>query len=161
MGEIIQVGMADYKLARPPDKLITAGLGSCIGICLLDPVSRIACMSHIMLPCSQDDKKSGNPGKYADTAIVAAIAAMKLMGANTGHLVAKIAGGAQMFHFSGSNDFFKIGERNALAVENNLEKNKISLLSKDIGGHVGRTIIFDPATGNLSIRTIKEGEKVI
>ena len=161
MGELFQVGMGDYKLAKPPDKLITAGLGSCIGICLLDPKTKIACMSHIMLPCSPDDKKYGNPGKYADTAIIAALDAMKRMGADTDHLVAKIAGGAQMFRFSGNSSIFKIGERNAIAVEENLEKNKIRLLNKDIGGNVGRTIIFDPANGELSIRTIKEGEKVI
>jgi len=161
MGELIQVGMGDYKLAMPPDKLITAGLGSCIGICLLDPKSKMACMSHIMLPCSPNDKKYGNPGKYADTAIIAALDDMKKMGADTDHLVAKIAGGAQMFRFSGNSSIFKIGERNAIAVEENLEKNKIRLLNKDIGGNVGRTIIFDPANGDLSIRTIKEGQKVI
>jgi chemotaxis protein CheD len=161
MGELIQVGMGDFKMARPPDKLITAGLGSCIGICMLDPKSRIACMIHIMLPSSQNDKKISNPGKYADTAIIAALEAMGKCGADTSHLVAKIAGGAQMFRFSGNNDFFKVGERNAKAVEEHLVKNNITLLNKDIGGNVGRTIIFDPATGELSIRTIKEGEKII
>ena len=161
MGNIIQVGMADYKLARPPDKLMTAGLGSCIGICLLDPTSKIAGMSHIMLPYSQEDKKMTKQTKYADTAIIAVLAAMEKMGADCRHLVAKIAGGAQMFQFAGESDIFRIGERNALAVESNLEKNKIKLLNKDIGGNVGRTIIFDPATGDLYIRTIRHGEKVI
>lgn len=161
MEELIQVGMADYKLARPPNKLITAGLGSCIGICLLDPHSRIASMSHIMLPYSQNDKYAGNPGKYADTAIVAVLSAMKKAGADTDRLVAKIAGGAQMFRFSGNSEIFNIGQRNAMAVEENLEKNRIRLLKKDIGGNVGRTIIFDPASGDLLIRTIKEGEKII
>ncbi len=161
MGELIQVGMADFRLARPPDKLITAGLGSCIGICLLDPHSRIASMSHIMLPYVKNEKYSGNPGKYADTAIVAVLSAMQEMGADSQHLVAKIAGGAQMFRFTANSDVFRIGERNAMAVEENLEKNKIRLLTKDIGGYVGRTIIFDPATGDLSIRTINQREKII
>ena len=161
MGKIIQVGMADFKLAQPPDTLMTAGLGSCIGICILDEATRIACMSHIMLPSSQEAENPGNQAKYADTAIIAALAALKAMGANTNRLVAKIAGGAQMFQFIGENDILKIGERNALAVESNLEKHKIRLLNKDIGGHSGRTITFDPATGDLHIRTIKQGEKTI
>jgi len=161
MGNIIQVGMADYKLARPPDKLMTAGLGSCIGICLLDQKSKIAGMSHIMLPYSQEDKNLTNHAKYADTAVIAVLAAMEEMDADTRHLVAKIAGGAQMFQFAVESDILRIGERNALAVESILKKSKIKLLNKDIGGHVGRTITFDPATGDLHIRTIKHGEKII
>lgn len=161
MGEIIPVGMAEYKLVRPPDQLITAGLGSCIGICLLDPRSKIASLCHIMLPCNNDEKRSSKPAKYADTGIAVTVAAMEAMGADTRRLVAKIAGGAQMFRFSGENDLFKIGERNVIAVEKNLEKHRIALLSKDVGGHVGRTIIFNPANGDLLIRTIKAGEKVI
>ncbi|HPF21316.1 MAG TPA: chemotaxis protein CheD [Syntrophomonas sp.] len=161
MGELIQVGMAECKLARPPDKLMTAGLGSCVGICLLDPITKIASMCHIMLPYCHHDKPAVNPGKYADTAILAAVGAMHRSGADTDHLIAKIAGGAQMFRFSGNSDIFKIGQRNVLSVEENLEKNKIQLLGKDIGGNVGRTIVFDPATGNLAIRTIHEGDKII
>lgn len=161
MGKIIQVGMADYKLALPPDKLMTAGLGSCIGICILDEKTRIACLSHIMLPSSQEHKNPGNKAKYADSAIMISLAAMSIMGANTKRLVAKIAGGAQMFQFSGESDILKIGERNAQATERNLEKYAIRLLNKDIGGTYGRTITFDPATGDLHIRTIRHGEKVI
>lgn len=161
MSKIIQVGMADLKVAKPPDKLITAGLGSCIGICLLDKGTKIASMTHIMLPSSLQAKNTDNKAKFADTAIVAVLEEMRKSGANTSALVAKIAGGAQMFKFSGENDILKIGERNAIAVEENLEKHRIKLLVKDVGGNYGRTITFDPLTGDLHVRTIGHGERVI
>lgn len=161
MSKIIQVGMADLKVARPPDKLVTAGLGSCIGICILDKSTKIASLTHIMLPSSLQAKNTDNKAKFADTGIAMVIDEMRKTGANINGMVAKIAGGAQMFKFSGENDILKIGERNAVAVIENLEKHKIRLLSKDVGGNYGRTITFDPQTGELLVRTIGHGEQVI
>ena len=51
MSKIIQVGMADFKMATAPDKLITAGLGSCIGICLYDKVVKLGVLTHICPSC--------------------------------------------------------------------------------------------------------------
>ena len=50
MPELIKVGMADYKVGRAPDTLISYGLGSCIGISLYDPQTKIGGLLHIMLP---------------------------------------------------------------------------------------------------------------
>ena len=161
MEKIIQVGMADLKFAKAPDKLITAGLGSCIGICIYDRVLKSGCLAHIMLPSSQQAKSTQNKAKFADTAIELILHEMESQGANRLHLLAKIAGGAQMFKFSGKSDIMKIGERNAVAVIENLQKKRIRILARDTGGNYGRTIIFDPGTGDLLVRTIGHGERVI
>ncbi|HML25802.1 MAG TPA: chemotaxis protein CheD, partial [Methanomethylovorans sp.] len=47
---MIVVGMADYAVTRSPEKLTTLGLGSCVGIALYDPVTKIGGLLHIMLP---------------------------------------------------------------------------------------------------------------
>lgn len=160
MSNIIQVGMADIKIASEPDKLMTAGLGSCIGICIYDINKKIGSLAHIMLPSSVQAKRP-NKAKYADTAIVQVIEELNKKGSKTPRLVAKIAGGAQMFKFSGDSNILKIGERNAAAVIENLDKHKIRLLAKDVGGNYGRTITFDIATGALKIRTLGHGERII
>ena len=41
MGNIIKVGMADLNVCKAPDGLTTLGLGSCIGLTLYDPVTKI------------------------------------------------------------------------------------------------------------------------
>lgn len=161
MATIIQVGMADLKLARAPDKLMTAGLGSCIGICIIDRSAKVACLAHIMLPSSEQAKNAENKAKFADSAIEVVLDEMLKNGANRSRLQAKIAGGAQMFKFSGESDIMKIGERNAIAVETNLNKHKIPILAKDTGGNYGRTITFDAETGELLVRTIGHGERII
>lgn len=161
MSSIIQVGMADLKVARAPDKLITMGLGSCIGICVGDRTRKVGCLAHIMLPSSLQAKSNQIRAKFADSGLEMALEELQKAGAIASSLVAKIAGGAQMFKFSGQSDILKIGERNAQAVEECLDKYRIKLLAKDIGGNYGRTITFDVETGDLLVRTIGHGERVI
>lgn len=161
MSNIIQVGMADFKLAATPDKLLTAGLGSCIGICLFDKSLAKGGLAHIMLPSSTLAKNNVNLAKFADTAIILLLEELEKYGCNKNRLQAKYAGGSQMFKFSGDSDIMKIGLRNAQAVEENLQKHRIPILSADTGGNYGRTITFDPKTGDLHVRTIGHGERVI
>jgi chemotaxis protein CheD len=161
MGKIIQVGMADLKMTRSPDQLMTAGLGSCIGICIYDRAIKLGSLAHIMLPSSLQAKNPENKAKFADSAIEVVLDMMLKNGANRSRLQAKIAGGAQMFKFSGESDIMKIGERNAIAVTENLQKHRIPLLASDTGGNYGRTITFNPETGDLLVRTIGHGERII
>lgn len=161
MSRIIQVGMADLKMATVPDKLMTAGLGSCIGICVMDRNKKLASLAHIMLPTSTQSRNPSNRAKFADTAIELVIEEMQKGGCSVSNLTAKIAGGAQMFKFSGESDVLKIGERNAQSVVEHLAKYKIKLLAQDTGGNYGRTIVFDPDSGGLLVRTIGHGERTI
>ncbi len=160
MSNTIIVGMADYKVGKTPDKLMTAGLGSCIGVCIYDLQSQIGGMGHIMLPSSRDNMK-GNAAKYADSCIEMLLDDLYKLGVLRMRLKAKMAGGAQMFSFAGKTPLLKIGERNAEAVESELKKAGIPLLAYDVGGTFGRTINFDIKTGDLHIKTINHGEKVI
>ncbi|MGE5397865.1 MAG: chemotaxis protein CheD [Chitinophagales bacterium] len=161
MSKIIQVGMADLKVASVPDKLMTAGLGSCVGICLHDKANRIGGLAHIMLPSSLQARSTQNKAKFADTALDVLISEMEKLGSLSARLTAKIAGGAQMFNFSGDSDIMKIGERNARAVEEALKRLNIKLIANDTGGTYGRTIVFDPENGELLVKTIGHGERII
>ncbi|HHV65661.1 MAG TPA: chemotaxis protein CheD [Peptococcaceae bacterium] len=161
MSKTIMVGMGDYKVGKAPDRLMTAGLGSCIGVCIYDLFSHIGGMAHIMLPNSRESKATGNPAKYADTCLEMLLEDLLKMGAVKSRLKAKMAGGAQMFSFGGKPPILKIGERNAEAVCQELAKAGIPLVAADTGGTFGRTINFDIQTGDLHVRTINYGEKVI
>lgn len=58
MSEIIKVGMADLKTCVSPDGVTTLGLGSCVGIAIRDPVTKIGGLAHIMLPDSTSIRNS-------------------------------------------------------------------------------------------------------
>lgn len=161
MGNVIKVGMADLKVAHNKDFLMTAGLGSCIGICLYDLGVRVGGMAHIMLPSSAQARSAENQAKFADTAVPLLIEEMLRLGAVKTRIRAKIAGGAQMFSFPGTQDVLRIGQRNAEAAKVALESLKIPLLAQDTGGNYGRTIQLCTVTGDLLIKTIQHGEKVL
>lgn len=159
MIELIKVGMADYKVTTAPGALTTLGLGSCVGICLYDPVSKVTGMAHIMLPSSLTIRNNSNAAKFADTAVAEMLAKMKSLGANQSRMICKIAGGAQMFNFSNANDMMKIGERNAAAVREIMTSLRIPIKADDTGGTFGRTIEFYSEDGRLIIKTIGHGIK--
>lgn len=161
MGEMIKVGMADMNVCRAPDSITTLGLGSCIGVVLYDPRSKICGMVHVMLPDSTIMRNNDNPAKFADTGIAAMLEKLAGMGVMKQSLVAKMAGGAQMFAFNTNNDMLKVGLKNAEAVRQQLQKNGIRIIAEDCGDTYGRTIEFYPETQELLIKAIGKQPKII
>lgn len=162
MGEIIKVGMADLKVCVSPDGLTTLGLGSCIGIAIVDPVTKIGGLAHIMLPDSTAIRENSNRAKFADTGIEELVNQMTAKGASRSRMVAKIAGGAQMFCFNNNNsDLLRVGDRNAEASKKKLKELGIKLLASDTGDSYGRTVIFYPETGEFVIKSVGRDVKTI
>lgn len=161
MMEVVKVGMADYKVIKSFGILTTLGLGSCVGIALYDRIKKVAGLAHIMLPSSLEIKNNSNKAKFADTAIHELIEEMVLLGANRNSLVAKLAGGSQMFSFDSNTDILRIGERNIIASRKKLQELKIPIVAEDTGGNYGRTIELDSNDGSLLVKTIGHGVKTI
>ncbi len=153
MGNEIKVGISDYRISESPDKLITLGLGSCVGIAIYDKERKIGGLSHIMLPDSTFFNGEKKPEKFADLAIPKMIDEIT-KGRNNKNLVAKIAGGASMFNFPGKKDSDSIGSRNVQAVLAKLNELNIPILSRHTGGNIGRTMVVDLGDFTVSIRTV-------
>lgn len=158
MGQLT-VGISDLKVAMPPDSLITYALGSCVGICLLDPVTKVGGLSHIMLPTKTIAPNDRNIFKFADTAIPDLVHKMEARGATRSRLKAKIAGGAQMFGSSSgdNNPMWQIGQRNVTAVTDMLRVMNIPIIATDVLKNYGRTVSFDPSTGIMTVRALNKG----
>ena len=161
MDNVIKVGMADLQSSRNPCVLTTLGLGSCVGIALYDPIIKIAGLAHIMLPSSQQTRVNTNIAKFADTAIVKLVDDMVKLGALKIQIVAKLAGGAQMFSFSEASEIMRIGSRNVSASKEVLYSIGIPIIAEDTGGTYGRTIELNSENGKLLIKTIGHGIKEI
>ncbi len=162
MSEIIKVGMADLKTCVSPDGVTTLGLGSCVGIALRDPFTKIGGLAHIMLPDSKAIRNSQqNIAKFADTGIDELVRQMERLGAKRSRLEAKIAGGATMFQFKQNPDTIVVGERNVEATKQKLKELDIPILAEDTGANYGRTVTFFPETGEYHIRAVGKAETVI
>ena len=160
-GKFVVVGMADLKVVKAPLALTTIGLGSCVGIALYEPVSKIAGLAHVMLPESTLIQANTNPAKFADTAIRKLVADMMRMGAKPGNIKAKIAGGAQMFNFDATNENLRVGDRNVESTKRILRAERIPLIAEETGGTFGRTVELYAEDGSVVIRAIGQANKFI
>ena len=162
MGNVIKVDMADLKLCKSPDSITTLGLGSCVGIAIRDPVTKVGGLAHIMLPDSTQIRNTSNIAKFADTGITELVRIIVAAGGSRSLLVAKIAGGAQMFTFQNQkSEMIRVGERNVEATKAKLRQLRIPVLAEDTGLNYGRTVIFFPETGDFVIKSVGKPQKTI
>jgi chemotaxis protein CheD len=144
----IAVRMGEIAVSsNPDDVLLSVGLGSCIGLAVVDQHRGIAGLAHVMLP---EALTGGGPvGKFADLAVPELVAQVTALGTARPMLRAVIVGGAQMFSL-GTSGAMDIGVRNDAAVRAALAKERISIAAAEVGGSKGRTIRVIPGGAVLS-----------
>lgn len=152
MSEITSVGISDMKIIRSQGTLITYALGSCVGLCLYDPMIRLAGMVHVLLPKAPGPGQ--NPCKYADTGFHELLRKMEVFGASKQRLIAKMAGGAKMFDIPNENNFGNIGANNIEAMRTLLRQANIPLRGQDVGSNVARTLSIDAADGKVNVKIL-------
>jgi chemotaxis protein CheD len=149
------VRMGEYAFsATAGDMLVSLGLGSCIGLALLDRRAAVAGLAHVVLPAAEG--RDGSPGKFADTAVPVLLDAVIALGARRMRLEAVLVGGASMFSFGGSG--LEVGQRNDAAVREELAKLRIPVRAADTGGSKGRTVRVTVATGLVTAKAAGESE---
>ena len=161
MGNMIKVGMADLKVCKCPDALTTLGLGSCVGVALYDPVTKVSGLLHCMLPDSTQIRNNSNVAKFADTGIKELLRQLEIKGVSRMRLKSKIAGGAQMFAFDSKSEMMQIGNRNVEACKSILKQLQIPIVAEDTGLNYGRTVTFYPETCNFEIKSVGKPVKII
>jgi chemotaxis protein CheD len=135
--------------SEPGHVLVSLGLGSCIGLALLDRRSRRAGLAHVVLPQSAGHRNE-NPMKFADRAVPELLQRVLGMGARRSSVEAVLVGGASMFATSSS--ALEVGQRNEAAVLEQLEALRIPVVATATGGTRGRTIRVDVATSGVTVR---------
>lgn len=152
--------MGEIKVTNSPHLLRAVGLSSCVAVALYDKDSSIGGLAHLMLPYFEEAHDRSNPTRFADVAISMMIDEIKNRGGQIQNIKAKIFGGANMFPgiiFSDSN--MDVGKRNILAVREELKKHNIEIIASDIGGHIGRTILFDTREGSVVVKSVPSEAK--
>jgi Chemotaxis protein; stimulates methylation of MCP proteins len=153
--------MADLNIGKAPDIITTVGLGSCIGLTLYDPVTRVGGLVHYMLPDSKAVSNNSNIAKFCDTGVQELLKRVTMAGANRRRLVAKIAGGAKMFAVNQESNVGSVGERNTIAAKQILRQLGIQLIAEDTGLNFGRTVELHCDTGDFYIKAVKKPVKII
>ncbi len=151
MAELV-VGISDLKVSNnPADSMVTYALGSCIAVAVYDPAAKVGGLLHYMLPDSTLDSERARetPGMFADTGIPMLFKSCYKMGADKKRMVVKVAGGASILDES---NFFRIGQKNIMAMRKLFWSNNILIDAEDTGKNFNRTVRLDLATGKVFIK---------
>lgn len=129
---------------------ITTVLGSCVSVCLWDPVLRIGGMNHFMLPFWNGEGLASP--RYGNIAIAKLIEKMLEYGSQKKRIQAKVFGGGEMLRVS--KGVLNVGERNVLLARDMMREARIPIVSSDLGGSAGRKIIFHTGTGSVLMKRL-------
>jgi chemotaxis protein CheD len=144
------VRMGEYAVSPAGgDGLVSLGLGSCIGLVLVDRRAAVAGLAHVVLPALGEGDTT-TPAKFADTAVEALAGAMEELGARRASLEAVLVGGASMFASASAG--LDVGQRNADAVRDELARVRIPVAAEDTGGSKGRTVRVAAGSGRVTAR---------
>ena len=158
MRDPISVGLGERVISRDPqDVLVAYGLGSCLGIGMIDSQTKICGLMHAVLPERTNGVDPFN-AKFVDSGILGLIDDMVKAGANRNRLMVRMAGGANMLTAPGLSKTFEIGTRNIQAAYVQFEKINFRILNQDVGGNRGRTVRLYVGQARMTVRVIGEKE---
>lgn len=156
----ITVGLGEIRVAKKPAIFKALGLGSCVAVVLYDENLRIGGMAHVMLPYVEESTTKSQPSKFADVAIAEIVGTMKTRGAQVRNMWAKLFGGANMFpDVILSDSTMEIGRRNISAAREELKRHHIQIVSEEVGGHDGRSILFNTCDGSVKVKSTECEER--
>lgn len=158
MPQQLIVGISDCKFSDDSKAtILTYALGSCVGVALYDPVSKVGGLCHVMLPKSRLET-SENPYMFADTGVLALAREVVRIGGRKDRLTAKIAGGANMLVCS---PLLDVGRKNSEVVLQTLKDLGIAVIGRSLGGVLGRSMYLHLESGRVSIRMLGGGEETL
>lgn len=132
-----------YSHAKPT--IVTTILGTCVAVCLYDPISKKGGINHYMLPLWNGDGLASP--KYGNIAIPKLIKKMLAMGCRKSNIQAKVFGGKS--EGQGNISLFRIGERNSELALLLLGQENIPIVGSSLNGKYGRRIQFNTGTGEV------------
>ncbi len=134
--------------------IINTLLGSCVAVCLYDPINRIGGMNHILFPGQPDIKKFDTSAKYGINAMDILITQIVKLGGQRNNLVAKAFGGAHILpEISKENG---VGRKIVAFVKAFLKTEKLQLVNSDLEGVDIRKIFFHTDTGDVFLKRMKQ-----
>ena len=153
MKKQVTIQTGESYASREPVVIKTL-LGSCVAVCLYDPIAKLGGMNHILLPGKPDLKKFDNSAKYGINSMDVLITQIMKLGGNRKRVVAKAFGGAHVLaEISPENG---VGKKIADFVVAYLKNEKIRLVKSDLNGMDTRIIFFHTDTGDVYLRRRKQ-----
>jgi len=124
-------------------------LGSCVAVCLWDPLLGIGGVNHFVLPYSAESGQ--NSARFGNVAVQRLIENLLALGSAQRSLQAKLFGGAWMLGAFRENH---LGKNNVQMAYTLLADAGIPIVAEDVGGRQGRKVIFQTHDGTAWVRRL-------
>ncbi len=147
----ISIYIGEYHASNSPVVIHTL-LGSCVAVCLFDPVNRVGGMNHILLPGKADMKHFDVRARYGINAMELLINKMMKLAAARQNIVAKVFGGAHVI--SAISEENGVGLKNAEFILEFCRIENIRILNQSLGGCESRKIYFHTDTGDVFLKRV-------
>lgn len=146
----VHVGQGEHVVTGDASVMLTTVLGSCVAMCLRDPVIGLGGMNHFLLP--EGAGAGANAARrYGAYAMEVLINDCLKMGARRERLEAKLFGGGRMF-----DTLRDVGGANADFAEQFLRDEGIPLVGGSLRGAGGRRVQYWPTTGRALQRAVTD-----
>ncbi|MEW6080036.1 MAG: chemotaxis protein CheD [Thermodesulfobacteriota bacterium] len=158
-GPAIFLKQGEYYISGAGPALVRTVLGSCVTVTMHCPVQKIGGMTHSLLPYPLPGTVAprGQHGRFVDASVRYVFDRMMSLGISKDTLEVKVFGGGQLLtSLSGrSSDMeITIGRRNVETALNVIRELGLSVTATDVGGNLGRTLIFYPYLGDVWVKKI-------
>jgi len=138
------------------DTRIKTILGSCVALCLWNPVKKIGGMSHSLLPKRSEpvERLNDKKARYVDEAVEMFLHEIKKSKTNPSDYKVLLFGGGNMFEEKANLSSMRIGERNIEQARISLKENGFRVESEQVGGNLSRNVVFDLWSGTVQLKKI-------
>lgn len=124
-------------------------VGSCVAVCLYDPVGRLGGVNHYLLARPAPGDEPDN--RFGSVATERLIHLVCRSGSRIESLRASVIGGGRPVDSLRSS---LIGEQNAAVALAVLAQAGIRIVKRELGGDYGRKLLFNTGTGELIVRRV-------
>lgn len=147
----VVVGIGELAVStHQKDVIVTHGLGSCVAVCVFDPIAAVAAMLHFLLPeaAINEERARAQPAAFADTGIALLMQTAAAHGVDRKRAIVKLIGGAELGE---SHGVLQIGRRNVAAAQSLLSQLGVLVTAMDTGGDCPRTVHLSAQDGRVRI----------
>ncbi len=156
---VIPVGIGAMAVTNDPDSaLVTHDLGSCVAVCVHDPIAKVAGLLHYLLPLSREGAPNAvfRAEIYADTGVPLLFERLYALGGVKGRMRVKVVGGATISRTAAAASSMPIGTRNTVILRKMFWQNQVIITAEDVGGTDARSVRLHAGTGAVTVTTVRE-----
>ncbi len=150
--KVVILNLGEWWVGNSRETVVAMhGLGSCLGVTLYDPLTKLGAAAHVVLPNARSGQEEEAPAKFADTVLPFLLSQLEEYHCQKHRLVLKAVGGANVLRFPRPETVLSIGTRNEDTLRKAAKDLDLTIRAADLGGGHGRSMRFSLEDGKILV----------